>query len=424
MTAIRAVLLVALTGLPAAHADSASSRDTALDDALALLRDQRITTTLRADYFQSSRTLDGENNLSAATVQVKALPRLNDTIDGKLEARFSDDLSGPEGGIKTRLLEGFATIHYARMDLRVGRQVIAWGRADGINPTDNITPRDYTVLLPFDDDQRFGATALLLNGYPSQDLTLTLITTPFFQPSQIALPPGAPVIDHPPARTVSGSELALKVNHTGGELDWSISYFHGSRLLPYIRPAGAVWELYYPRISVVGADFARNFGRFGVRGEMAYTRPEQNAAADPNTTNPRVFWVLGIDRTFFDDLNINLQVFEHLMQHYRSPTELASPSTRIIATENAIIDGQASRISNGITFRVNNKWINQTLEAEVFAVANFAHSNYFVRPLVSYAFNDHLKGTVGAEIYRGAGDTQYGLLRPDSGAFAELRYGF
>lgn len=423
MTAFRVVLLGALIELPTAYADSAATSDNAMDGALALLRNQRITTTLRADYFQSSTTLDGRDNLSALTAQVKALPSLNDTIDGKLEARLTENTSGV-GGVTTRLLESYANVHFAKADLRLGRQVIAWGRADGINPTDNLTPRDYTVLLPFDDDQRFGTTALLLNTYPSRDITVTLFATPFFEPSKFPLPPGAPVIDHTPARTAPASELAVKLNKTGGNLDWSVSYFHGYRPLPYVQPLGAALELYYPRIDVIGADFAHNFGRFGVRGEMAYTLPEQRTAADPNTTNPRLFWVMGIDRTFFDNLTLNLQVFERWMQNYRNPMELADPAARAAATENAVIDGQASRISNGLTFRINDKWLNDTLEAEIFTVANFAHSNYFVRPQVSYSFNDHLKGTVGGEIYRGPGDTQYGLLRPDSGAFAELRYGF
>ncbi|MBI3605573.1 MAG: hypothetical protein HY202_06050 [Nitrospirae bacterium] len=47
----------------------------------------------------------------------------------------------------------------------VGKQIVVWGRADGINPTDNLTPHDFTVLLPFEDDQRFGTTALKLDLY-------------------------------------------------------------------------------------------------------------------------------------------------------------------------------------------------------------------------------------------------------------------
>jgi hypothetical protein len=79
---------------------------------------------------------------------------------------------------------------------------------------------------------------------------------------------------------------------------------------------------------------------------------------------------------------------------------------------------------NGISFRVSKKWFNDTLEAEVLAVVNLTRNDRFVRPLVTYAFSDQWKGTIGAEFYRGAEDTQYGSLKPNRGAFAELRYGF
>ena len=45
-------------------------------------------------------------------------------------------------------------------------------------------------------------------------------------------------------------------------------------------------------------------------------------------------------------------------------------------------------------------------------------------PLVTYSFDDHWKGTLGAEIYRGPVDTTYGGLKKNRGAFLELRYGF
>ncbi len=68
----------------------------------------------------------------------------------------TDGAIGQGGDTRTRLIEGYAAVHFARADLHLGKQIIAWGRADGINPTDNVSPCDFTLLLPFEDDQRFG----------------------------------------------------------------------------------------------------------------------------------------------------------------------------------------------------------------------------------------------------------------------------
>jgi len=112
------------------------------------------------------------------------------------------------------------------------------------------------------------------------------------------------------------------------------------------------------------------------------------------------------------------------MPHYRAPDHSTDPAVHAVATLNAIISGQEARSSYGVTFRVSNSWFNQTLTAEIFAVMNFTRADHYLRPLVTYTFNDHLKGMLGGELYRGPRDTQYGLFRPASGMFAELRYGF
>ena len=100
------------------------------------------------------------------------------------------------------------------------------------------------------------------------------------------------------------------------------------------------------------------------------------------------------------------------------------PVVRGVARLNAIVDGLPERVSQGISFRVSHQWLNETLEAEVFAAINLTGRNSFVRPLLTYAFNDRWKCTIGAELYSGAPETQYGSLKANRNAFVELRYGF
>jgi hypothetical protein len=51
--------------------------------------------------------------------------------------------------------EAYADAYLSQVDIRVGRQVINWGTADGLNPTSDINPRDYGSL-----------SALQLKGKP------------------------------------------------------------------------------------------------------------------------------------------------------------------------------------------------------------------------------------------------------------------
>lgn len=428
------VLLAGLAG--AVSASAVYAGEAGVDDnpdaggVTTFLRNQRVSGALRADYFRSSKNFDDDTDFLGATVQIKALPAFSEALDGKLELRVTNPAIGKGEETKSQLLEGYVTAHFEKTDLRIGKQIVAWGRADGINPTDNLTPRDFTSLLPFEDDQRFGTPAVKLDTFLSQEHTVTLFATPFFKPSKIPLPTnGSTFVYVTPTHTLSNTEIGLKLEKVGEGFDWSASYFRGFSLLPDARfigsgPSGPILEMHYDRITVLGADFARNYGRFGLRGEMAYVDTADDAGTDPGIKNPYLFWIVGVDRTFLDNLNVNLQFFQRRVRRYQNPESLPAPLARDIAVMNAVLDGQRDRVNNGISFRVSKKWFNDTLEAEIFTVINLTRNDSFWRPLLTYAFDDHWKGTIGAEYYRGAKDTQYGDLKPNRGVFAELRYGF
>ena len=425
------VAFVGTFSVPAAYADEPRvDVDESTSNLDAFTSNQRVSGVMRANYFRSSKTFDADTDFLGATVQIKALPSLGKDLDGKLELRLTHPDLGGSAKTRGRLLEGYVTIHFESADLRIGKQIVAWGRADGINPTDNLTPRDYAVMLPFEDDQRFGTVAVKLDASLSRDHTLTVFASPFFAPSKIPLPAVGPtVVEKAPARTLSNTEVGLKLNAVGEGLDWSVSYFRGFSLLPGMRlvsdgPARPALELHYDRITALGADFARNYGRFGLRGEVVYINTADRRGIDPSVKNPYLYWIAGVDRTFLDNLNVNLQFFQRRIRRYHDPEAIADPVARGIAIKGAIVGGQQDRLSNGISFRVSNKWLNDTLEAEIFSAVNFTRDNSFTRLLLSYAFSDHWKGTVGADVYRGPTDTQFGSLKANRGAFAELRYGF
>ena len=103
---------------------------------------------LRFDYFSSSRTLDDRKDFPGGTLQAKIQPEWNGSLRGKLEGRINQPKLGT-GTADSTLLESYLALRTETTEWRLGKQLVAWGRADGINPTDNLTPRDFTVLLPF-----------------------------------------------------------------------------------------------------------------------------------------------------------------------------------------------------------------------------------------------------------------------------------
>jgi hypothetical protein len=391
---------------------------------------QRGSGLWRTNYSSSSKALDDEHGFFGATVQLKAYPEVNERMDGKLEVRLTNSNLGQGAATRGQLLEGYVTMHFAKADLRLGKQIVPWGRADGINPTDNLTPRDYAVLLPFEDDQRLGTTAAKLDLFVSPEHTLTVFATPFFEPARVPMPVvSGGVMERKPAHTLSNTHAGIRLNKVGATVDWSVSYLRGFSLLPGVQIVGdsttsRSLELNYDRIAVFGADFARNFGRFGLRGEVAYVDTPDGAGITASIANPSLQWIVGVDRTFLTNLNVNLQAFQRRVRSYRDVQSLGDSMQRETAMLNALITGQLEAVTSGVSFRVSNQWLHDALEAEIFAVQHLKRNDALVRVLVTYAFSDRWKGTVGAELYRGAADTQYGALEPNRGAFAELRHGF
>ena len=399
------ILGLSLAGLRLASAqpdDSLNKPVSPVNRTWTFLRGEGLGGSVRLDYFSSSRLLDDETDFIGGMGQVKLLPVLNDRINGKIEARFTNPSIGKRNQSDLTLLEGYATYHLGQADLRIGKQIVAWGRADGINPTDNLTPHDFVVLLPFEEDQRFGTAGLKLDSYLTADHTLTLFMTPFFEPSKIPLGDtgGMVFTEDRPAPSLSNTEAGLKLNKTGESLDWSVSYFHGFDLLPDARvagvvPAGMVLELRHTMIDVFGADMACNFGKYGFRAEGAYFLTADRNGEDPVIKNPFLFYVLGVDRTFMDNLNVNLQFVGRWVQNYNDPGNIPDPVLRGVAVQNAILDTQQDPTSYGMTSRVGDKWFNDTLEAEILIFFNFNRTNSYIRPLATYSFSDQIKGTLG-----------------------------
>ena len=95
----------------------------------------------------------------------------------KLEAEFSNQKEQ-----LIRLKEAFMDIYFESTDLRIGQQRIAWGKADGINPTDNFNPVNYT--RPFAEDNRIEIPALRLKHY-YEDWIFDVVWVPFFIPAKL-----------------------------------------------------------------------------------------------------------------------------------------------------------------------------------------------------------------------------------------------
>ena len=380
------------------------------------------TVTFRAGVWSSTHELDPDGPFGAGMLWGRIARPITHGASFLVDGWTS--LRGPfeDGRARGELREAFVTFASGPIELRAGRQIIAWGRADGINPTDNLTAQDLTLLAPDDSDRRLGSTAVRLT-YSHRDISATGIWLPEFRSHRIPVPAGLGDIDGAESEW-GAKQFALRIEQTGRAIDWSVSAFQGRDLGPDLGIDQTTLRLSHNDVRVIGADAAANVGRFGLRGDVAYTDTEDSDGTNPFVKNPFLAAVAGADRTYREHLNINVQYLYRFVAHVRPPDPDAAPFVNLVAIEQAALTGQTRRHQHGASARISYKWFHDTLEAEV-AAAGFARpSGSVLRPKITYAVSDRMKVLVGGELYRGDRASQFGMLRDNSGAFAEARWSF
>ena len=219
------------------------------------------------------------------------------------------------------------------LDIKIGRQVLVWGTADKFNPTNNISPDDLEDRPLFTEP--IGNQMIVVDYAPlANKLWFQGVYVPIFFPA--LLPPSAsaalrdpraPVpfarqsdqrkleaaqnvfatnpmlvpdvegrVQMPPRRFTDG-QSAIKVGTSLGGIDMTVSYYNGRHDIPTpidVRSefkedadgsdegccVRAVATLAYPRMQVIGADFAtqlpflRNMGLWG-EGGLFFPKPQE-----------------------------------------------------------------------------------------------------------------------------------------------------
>lgn len=220
------------------------------------------------------------------------------------------------------------------LDIKIGRQILVWGTADKFNPTNNINPDDLEDRPLFTEP--IANQMVVVDYAPLADkLWFQGVYVPLFYPA--LLPPSAAAalkdpqtippfadesdkdqiralqdtldinpgliptvrgtVDMPPRRFIDG-QAAFKVGTSLGGVDMSASYYVGRHDIPtpaYVESTDKELEpgaptdeaeccfesnarLVYPRMQVVGLDFATQLpflGNMGLWGEGALFFPEE-----------------------------------------------------------------------------------------------------------------------------------------------------
>jgi hypothetical protein len=313
-----------------------------------------------------------------------------------------------KSGSKIELREAYMDYTADKWDLRIGRQIIVWGKADGLAITDIVSPWDYTEFLTRDlDDIRLPVDAVigrLLFG----NANFEFLWLPVFKPA-ILPPPGTPwafkyelpenvavVFNDPiePDLSMKNSELGGRLSFYLPGVDFAISSFYTWDDYPTLhRTVSILGDTilihYHPehhRLTFVGSEFSVPHGDFVLRAEAAFYKDRwlenENPLSETLFRRNTLNWMLGLDWTPENDWMLTTQFADNYILNY----------------DEKIKDDEHTMLS---IIHISRKLLRQTLELSSMAYYDINEKGYFDRTSVDYALTDEIHLLFGVDIFGG-----------------------
>jgi hypothetical protein len=384
--------------------------------------------SVRESYWNRDTSYSSDRNFIASFAWLTLRPEK--VLDSKFffEGYIGTNSTFQNAPTYAEVREAYLEHSWGNFDVRVGRQIVVWGRTDKINPTDQWTAKNLKLLFSDDEEQRLGSLALMTT-FNLGTFRFISLYQPEWRPPVYPIPPVPGITFSNLEPSEKYAQYGFKMDQTGGSFDWSLSYSHVISKTPGLSvssagAAGVNLGLNYEPVKVFGGDLALTLGQFGLRAESAYTLTKDTDGSDPTLFNRELFTVLGVEHSPIENLNLNFQfLYKHVFD-FKDLNSYGNASLNLLANQEALISNQLNENQFGLSFRPSFKSMNDTLEYEIAYVQWFGHVGGLVRPKLTYAFNDHLKGMIGAVGYFGSADSYFGRLKEISSVFTEMRANF
>lgn len=369
------------------------------------------------------------------------------------DIRFREGIQFGDNNQQLQLKELYAGFRGEKLDIFLGNQIITWGRTDGFNPTNNITPNDYFFLSGNPDDQKESNFMLRLKYRFIPSIELELIGIPFYQASNyrydlFALGENVHFSDAtlPAKRLINGS-LAVRLNFEFPVIGWSVSYFRGYD--PYLGfdVQKIDWSTGTPQITnsatpylktTLGSDLAIPIQNWIIRGEFAYNQTE-NQSNKMYIPLPDLSYVAGLERTIggFTFIGQYIGKFTPGFVPLTTPTlsDTSNPMA-LMQYANAQIDysnrlfnrrifNQQEKTNHAASLSVSKTFGYEAWNAECSVYYNFTSEEWLVRPKISWKINDSLHASLGGMFMSGPTSSLFDYSAPIlNGGFMELKVTF
>ena len=331
------------------------------------------------------------------------------------------------------LREMYIDLFSDKFDLRIGKQQIIWGQADGVFITDVVTPKDLTEFLLRDFSEiRTGVTSAKLNYYFNDENSLQLVWIPSFQsttfpevgsiwrPSnELPLPVTMNFNKSEVPLNLENSEFFAKYSLNNASVDLNIMggytwdddpSMHMQRIIEptTMKPIGLQITPEYHRLSLLGGSFSTTVSDFVLRGEGAYYfgknfNTEDLTMKDALVEKDYINYVVGLDKTI-GDWRLSGQFIQQIIMDYDDPI-------------------QQDQYQNLMTLLVSKTMFREKVRVEWFTYFGFNEQDALSRLRVFYMPYDALNFELGTNVF--VGDKgQFGQYNDNDMIYTRVKYNF
>ena len=330
------------------------------------------------------------------------------------------------------LREAYLDMYFTNFDIRVGKQQIIWGKAEGVFITDIVAPKDLReFLLPDFEEIRIGITSFKFNYFKGNH-TLEAVWAPVFTPTQMPESGSiwAPAMRFPIQPTwdyssvevtpsLENSEAYLRYSLMASAFDFELvgGYFFyddpAMHLTKEIDPStrqliGLTVRPDYHRVAMGGGSFSIPLGGFILRGEGAYYTGRHFPTTDPAITDAalekgNLHYMAGLDYTV-GGVRLSTQfIQEYILDHQESMYD--------------------DKIKNTMTFLAKRDFFREKLWIELFAYVGLNNEDALIRPKITYSFADGFELLGGANIFVGD-QGRFGQYDANDMIYMKIKYSF
>ena len=367
--------------------------------------------------FDAAGELDATNGRAARGVGTRPVYFANGRGELELRELFVD---GTIGAVR----------------LRLGKQQVVWGQADGLRVLDVVNPfslREF--VLPNPEDRRIplwtinaelplagGDLQLLWVADPTVDELPRPghpfeLTSPLYVPRRPAA--GAPVtVSIVPAIRPGGglesSDVGLRWSGQAGGWDLSVNYLyhHWDAPVPYQHRdvTGVRIAPRYERTSLLGGSYANAFGSITIRGELGMSTKRFFPTDDPADADGvfqarELAHVIGVDYTGIDETLISVQLFQSWISRH------PAGATR-------------RRLENQATLVVQHEAFNRALRLRALWLQSLDRGDSALQAQIAWKWRSNAVLAIGAERFDGTREGLFGQFRDASRVTLGLELGF